>query len=435
MASRIKPINEVFEVDGGVPLRGEVDVKGNKNAALPILAAALLTDETVVLRNVPKIRDVDAMLELIKAVGAKVRRSRDGSLSIRTRELTSTELDTSMVRRLRASILMAGPLLARAGRCKMWHPGGCVIGRRRTDTHILAFRAMGAKVTFRQGYLMRARRLRGVDIWLDEASVTATENALMAATLAQGTTRLINAACEPHVQDLCHFLVKMGARIDGIGSNQLIIEGVDKLHGAEHSIISDHQEVGSLIAATVVTGGETLIRNAATEHLPNILATFATLGVNAETRGDDLFVPAKQSLEIVPEVSGAIARLTAMPWPGFPTDLLSVMIVLATQCKGAVMIHDKMFESRMFFADRINSMGANTSICDPHRAIVMGPTPLAPMTHTSPDIRAGVAMLIAALAAKGVSRIEHVEIIDRGYERFDERLRALGARIKRFSGA
>ena len=429
-----KPINEVFEVEGGIPLRGEIEVKGNKNAALPIIAATLLTDQPVILRNVPDIRDVATMIKLVKSAGVSAKQYDDGSWRFHARRISTTDLDTAIVRRMRASILLAGPLLAREGKVSMWHPGGCVIGRRRTDTHILAFRKLGVDVSFQNGYVMQTTGMAGCDIWLDEASVTATENVLMLAVLAKGTTRLYNAACEPHVQDLCVFLNKMGANITGIGGNLLIIEGVERLHGADHTIISDHQEVGSFIAATVITGGETLIKNAIPEHLPNILYFFETLGVHCEPRGNDLFVPAGQTLETLSDISGAMAQISAQPWPGFPTDLLSVLIVLATQCKGAVMLHDKMFEARMFFTDRINSMGANISICDPHRVIVMGPTPLNATTHTSPDIRAGVSMLIATLGARGKSRLEHVEIIDRGYERIDERLRALGAHIERHNG-
>jgi len=432
---RNNPQNEVFLVEGGAPLRGEIEVMGNKNAALPILAATLLTDEPVVLRRVPDILDAQTMMDLIRSVGASVRRSKDGSLRVETRRVASTRPDADLVRQIRASILLAGPLLAREGHADLWRPGGCVIGRRRMDTHFLGLQKLGAEFSFDEGFVMRAPRgLKGCEIWLDEASVTATENLIMAASLAKGVTRLYNAACEPHVQDLCAFLAKMGARIQGAGCNRIEIEGVDRLHGCEHEIIADHQEVGSLIAATAVTRGETLIRGAVPEHLTNILAGFERLGVRAEPHGADLRVPAGQSLEIVPEASGAMAQISAQPWPNFPTDLLSVMIVLATQCKGAVMLHDKMFESRMFFADRINAMGANISICDPHRVIVMGPTPLRPGSHSSPDIRAGVAMLIAALCAKGQSRIEHVEVIDRGYERFSERLAALGARIQRTTG-
>jgi len=434
MNSRVKShrLNQVFLVEGGLPLRGEIETLGNKNAALPILAAALLTDEPVVLRRVPDIADVRTMMDLLRSAGVSVQRGKNGSWRLRAKTVKGGALDPELCRRIRASILLAGPLLAREGIVDMRRPGGCVIGRRRVDTHILGLCRLGAEVSTGDGYLMTARSgLRGADIWLDEASVTATENVVMAATLARGTTRLYNAACEPHVQDLCGLLCKMGARIHGIGSNRLEIEGVDRLHGAEHEIIADHQEVGSLIAAIAVTGGEALIRQAVPGHLPNILSAFETLGVRCVARGPDLFVPAGQKLEIIPEASGAMARIAAQPWPHFPTDLLSVMIVLATQCRGAVLLHDKMFESRMFFADRINAMGANISICDPHRVIVMGPTPLKRGQHASPDIRAGVALLIAALCANGQSRIEHVEIIDRGYERFDERLNALGARIQR----
>ncbi|MCX7047708.1 MAG: UDP-N-acetylglucosamine 1-carboxyvinyltransferase [Candidatus Sumerlaeota bacterium] len=431
-----KPVNEVFLVEGGCPLRGEIEVAGNKNAALPILAATLLTEKRVILRRVPDILDVRAMTDLLESLGVKVRREEDGSLRVRAKQLTGANPDRDLSRRIRASILLAGPLLARQGFAEIWRPGGCVIGRRRLDTHLLGLRKMGATIECGNGIILKAPAdgLKGCDLWLDEASVTATENLVMAAVLAKGVTRIYNAACEPHVQDLCVMLTAMGARIEGAGSNLLTIEGVERMRGADHEVIADHQEVGSLIAATAVTRGETLIKRAAPEHLPNILAAFETLGVHCEVRGSDLFVPANQSLEIMPEISGSIARISAQPWPNFPTDLLSVMIVLATQCKGAVMLHDKMYESRIFFTDRINAMGANVTICDPHRVIVMGPTPLKPGQHASPDIRAGVALLIAALAANGASQIEHVEIIDRGYERFGERLKGLGAKITRVKG-
>lgn len=428
-------MRDYFVIEGGLPLKGEISPAGNKNAALPSLAACLLTDETVVLRNLPAIRDVETMGSLLQALGVivEVLDPHTWRLCARDVNLTANDMDIDMFRAIRGSILITGPLLARFGEFSVPSPGGDVIGRRRVDTHFLAFRALGAEDGVQDGlFYVKAKKLTGADILLDEASVTGTENAVMAAVLANGTTIIRNAASEPHVQDLCQLLNAMGAHIQGIGTNTLVIEGVSRLHGAEYTIGTDHIEVGSYIALAAATRGELLIHNAMPENLRMILWVLERLGVHTETRGTDLFVPANQSLEIIPDIGGAIPSVADAPWPAFPADLMSIALVLATQTTGVVIFHEKMFESRLFFVDKLIPMGARIVLCDPHRALVYGPSQLVGDVVESPDIRAGMALLIAALAAKGTSTIHNIQQIDRGYESIEDKLRPLGARIQRF---
>ncbi len=431
-------MREHFEIEGGVPLRGEIRPAGNKNAALPTLAACLLTDEPVTLRNLPAIRDVEVMAEVLAALGVSVERLDPTTWRLEARGMdrpVSDQVNAERFRAIRGSILIAGPLLARLGHLEVPAPGGDVIGRRRVDTHFLAFQALGAEVTIEDGlFHVTSRGLRGADILLDEASVTGTENAIMAAVLAKGTTIIRHAASEPHVQDLCRMLNQMGARIEGTGTNTLVIEGVTELHGVDYRIGTDHIEVGSYLVLAAATHGELLIHDAMPENLRMILMTFERLGITAEVRGDALFVPANQSLEIVPDMGGAIPSIADEPWPAFPADLMSIALVAATQCTGVVLFHEKMFESRLFFVDKLIPMGARIVLCDPHRALVYGPSRLTGDVMESPDIRAGMAMLIAAFAAKGTSKIHNIRQIDRGYERIDEKLRPLGAQIVRCNG-
>lgn len=418
-------------IEGGIPLRGTLTSSGNKNAALPALAACLLTDEPIVLRNLPDIQDVHTMLDLLSDIGVQVERLDTRSWRLHAREIRLPPFAREKFRRIRGSILLAGPLLARMGWVEIPPPGGDVIGRRRVDTHFLAFQGLGAEVDVNDLFRLNARQLRGADILLDEASVTGTENAIMAAVLAKGTTVLRNAASEPHVQDLCHMLNQLGARIEGIGSNVLTIHGVDRLGGGEFTIGPDHIEVGSYIALAAMTRGELRIRNAAPHHLRMIRHIFSRLGVEIEVDGEDVVVPAEQPMEVVPDIGGAIPTIADAPWPAFPADLMSIAIVLATQTRGTVLFHEKMFESRLYFVDKLIFMGAHIVLCDPHRCVVQGPSQLQGDILVSPDIRAGMALVGAALCAKGQSIIRNVEQIDRGYERVEEKLRSLGARIER----
>lgn len=424
---------EEFVIEGGVPLRGEITPSGNKNAALPLLAACLLTDEPIVLHNIPQIRDIFAMRKLIESIGAQVDEVDANTWRITTRELTASNLDPDLCRRIRASILIAGPILARAGAVRLPPPGGDVIGRRRLDTHILALHALGAKVNYDRIFDIEATELRGADILLDEASVTATENAVMAAVLAKGKTQIRNAASEPHVQELCTFLNFLGAQIDDIGSNTLHIMGVPRLHGGEFTIGPDLLEVVSYIGAAVVTRGEIRIRNAGVQHLEMVGQVFHRLGVHWQVDGNDLLVPAEQSLKIISDLDGAVPEVKTNVWPAFPTDLTSIAITIATQASGSVLFHDWMFSGRMYFTDKLVGMGARIILCDPYRCLIQGPTQLYGEKLESPDIRAGMALLLAALAAKGTSKIGNVIQIERGYERVDEKLRLLGARIERVS--
>jgi UDP-N-acetylglucosamine 1-carboxyvinyltransferase len=420
-----------YLVEGGRPITGEVRPAGNKNAALPAIAAALLTEDEVLLDNVPDIGDVRTMLDVVRHFGAEADWSGANQVRIRAAELRTAALESGLATRIRASILLAGPMLARTGRLELPPPGGDVIGRRRVDTHLLALARLGAQIAVGPPYVMQTSGLRGADVFLDEPSVTATENAIMAAVLAPGHTRLRNAAAEPHVQDLCHLLLAMGARIDGVGTNVLEIDGVEKLHGARFRITSDHIEVGSFIALAAVTRGALTIRDAAVQHLDSTLLAFERLGIRCTRQNGDLHVPADQSLEVRNDAGGHIPKIDDGPWPAFPADLTSIALVCATQCRGTILIFEKMFESRMFFADKIIAMGAQVVLCDPHRAVVVGPSRLKGGTVESPDIRAGMALLIAALCADGRSRIFNIGQIERGYERIDDRLRALGARIDR----
>ena len=424
---------EEFVIEGGVPLRGEITPSGNKNAALPLLAACLLTDEPIVLHNIPQIRDIFAMRKLIESIGAQVDEVDANTWRITTRELTASNLDPDLCRRIRASILIAGPILARAGAVRLPPPGGDVIGRRRLDTHILALHALGAKVNYDRFFDIEATELRGADILLDEASVTATENAVMAAVLAKGKTQIRNAASEPHVQELCTFLNFLGAQIDDIGSNTLHIIGVPRLHGGEFTIGPDLLEVVSYIGAAVVTRGEIRIRNAGVQHLEMVGQVFHRLGVHWQVDGNDLLVPAEQSLKIISDLDGAVPEVKTNVWPAFPTDLTSIAITIATQASGSVLFHDWMFSGRMYFTDKLVGMGARIILCDPYRCLIQGPTQLYGEKLESPDIRAGMALLLAALAAKGTSKIGNVVQIERGYERVDEKLRLLGAKIERVS--
>jgi len=421
-----------FVVQGGNRLNGTIRPAGNKNAALPMLAATLLTDEDVFLENVPRIKDVLTLIELLEALGAETEWVGDHEVRVRAADVGHTQLDAAAAARIRASILLAGPMLARTGGMNLPPPGGDVIGRRRVDTHFLAFQKLGARFEHdAKGFRVASDGLRGADMFLDEPSVTGTENAAMAAALAKGTTRIRNAAAEPHVQDLCHMLAGMGAQVDGIGSGTLTIQGADRLKGGRFRVTSDHIEVGSFIGLAAVTRGEITIQDAAVEHLDSILIGFERLGVRCEIRGEDLFVPGDQELEIHQDIGGHIPKVDDGPWPAFPADCTSIALVTATQCRGTILIHEKMFESRMFFADKLVAMGARLVLCDPHRVLVIGPSKLRGGTVESPDIRAGMALLIAALGAEGESNIYNIAQIERGYEQVDRRLRALGADIHR----
>jgi len=424
---------EEFVIEGGIPLHGEVNPSGNKNAALPLLAACLLTEEPVTLRNIPQIRDVQAMRKLIESLGSQVEDLDTSTWRITTKELTASNLDPDLCRRIRASILIAGPVVARAGSLRLPPPGGDVIGRRRLDTHILALQAFGAKVIYDRVLDFSAKELRGADILLDEASVTATENAVMAAVLAKGETQIRNAASEPHVQELCQFLKILGAQIEGIGSNTLHIKGVSKLKGGEFTIGPDLVEVVSYVGAAVITRGEIRIRNAGVKYLEMIRQVFHRIGVHWVVENDDLIVPSDQTLSIVPDLDGALPEIKTNVWPAFPTDLISIAITVATQSAGSMLFHDWMFSGRMYFTDKLVGMGARIILCDPYRCLVQGPTPLYCEKLESPDIRAGMALLLAALGAKGTSKIRNIVQIERGYEKVDEKLRMLGASIKRES--
>jgi UDP-N-acetylglucosamine 1-carboxyvinyltransferase len=426
---------EAFVIEGGHRLSGTVKAAGNKNGALPILAATLLTSEPVTLANVPRIRDVDTMLELLADVGADVSWTGPNEVRVHASDISKHELDPTLCGRMRASFLLAGPLLARLGRVTIPPPGGDVIGRRRLDPHIHAFARMGAQIDVDEHYAMRAEGgLRGEEIFLDEASVMATENAVMAAVLTPGNTVVGNAACEPHVQDLCRFLGSLGAQIEGIESNVLRIHGVDSLSGGEWRIGPDHIEVASFIGLAAMTSSDITIEDTHPKDLVSILPAFERLGVRMEIEGTSVHVPRQQQLIVEDDLGGHIPKIEDGPWPAFPADLTSIALTVATQAFGTVLIFEKMFESRLFFVDKLVSMGARIILCDPHRAVVTGPAPLVGQRMESPDIRAGMAMLLAALAAQGQSTIGAAHQIDKGYERIDERLRQLGARIERVSG-
>lgn len=422
-----------FVVQGGTRLKGSIRPTGNKNAALPMLAATLLTDEDVFLENVPKIRDVLTLIELLEDLGAETEWVGPHEVRVRAADVGHRQLDTAAAARIRASILLAGPMLARTGGMNLPPPGGDVIGRRRVDTHFLAFQRLGAKFEHdAKSFRVKSDGgLKGSDMFLDEPSVTGTENAAMAAALASGTTRIRNAAAEPHVQDLSHMLVGMGAQIEGIGTGTLTIQGAQKLRGGRFRVTSDHIEVGSFIGLAAVTRGEITIEDAAVEHLDSTLIGFERLGIHCEIRGKDLFISGDQELRVHSDIGGHIPKIDDGPWPAFPADCTSIALVTATQCQGTILIHEKMFESRMFFADKLVAMGARLVLCDPHRVLVIGPSKLTGGTVESPDIRAGMALLIAALGAEGESSIHNIGQIERGYERIDERLRGLGAQIEK----
>jgi UDP-N-acetylglucosamine 1-carboxyvinyltransferase len=424
-------VAEAFAIEGSRPLSGTIRVAGNKNGALPILAATLLTSEPVTLSNVPRIRDVETMLDLLAELGADAVWTGPNDVRVHTANVAKADPDPRLCAKMRASFLLAGPLLARFGRASMPPPGGDVIGRRRLDPHMHAFVELGANVDVDKQYDLRTEGLRGAAVFLDEASVMATENAVMAAVLTPGETVLGNAACEPHVQDLCRFLVSLGARIDGIESNVLRITGVDSLTGGDWPIGPDHIEVGSFIGMAAISGGDVTIEGADPKDLISIRPGFERLGVRMEIGESSVHVPSRQQLVIRDDLGGMIPKIEDGPWPAFPSDLTSVAITVATQAFGTVLMFEKMFENRLFFTDKLTSMGARIIVCDPHRAVVTGPTPLVGQRMESPDIRAGMAMLLAALCAEGRSTIGAVHQIDKGYERIDERLRALGASIER----
>jgi UDP-N-acetylglucosamine 1-carboxyvinyltransferase len=427
-------LKQSFVIEGGCRLSGRVRASGNKNAALPILAACLLTDEPVALANVPRIRDVETMLALLRQLGAEAEWTGHNEIRVHAAELATSELDEDLCREIRASILLAGPLLARCGRATVPPPGGDVIGRRRLDTHIHALDALGARIAIGRQYELEGS-LTGARLFLDEASVTATENAIMAAVLAAGETVISNAACEPHVQDLCRFLVSLGSRIEGIGTNMLRVEGVGRLAGGAFRIGPEHIEVASFVCLAAVTDSEITIDDTAPEDLAPILPVFARLGVHVDVDGASLHVPSGQELVVRDDLGGQVPKVEDGIWPAFPSDLTSIAIVLATQARGTVLVFEKMFENRLFFVDKLVGMGARIIICDPHRVVISGPAKLFGERLVSPDsIRAGMALLIASLCAEGTSTIENISQIDRGYERIDERLRALGARIERVDG-
>ena len=420
-----------YEIEGSYPLKGKIKASGNKNAALPCLAAALLTDEEVILENIPEIEDVSVMVRILKQLGSKVTWLGTNKYSIKTTDIKKAEIPAAEAKAIRASILFAGPLLARTGSVTFPPPGGDVIGHRRLDTHFLAFSELGARVSSDGVYKVTANKLVGVDLFLDEASVTATENAIMTAVLAEGQTVIQNAASEPHVQDLCNMLVSMGAKIEGIGSNILRIKGVPKLHGTQFRIGSDFMEVGSYIGLAAVTHSKLEIIDAEPKNLRMAKIAFGKLGINWETSGNSILVRPRQELRVKLDMGDQIPSIDDAPWPGFPPDLTSIITVVATQVSGTVLIHEKMFESRMFFVDKLVGMGAKIVLCDPHRAVVSGPASLKGSDMVSPDVRAGMAMFIAALCAEGKSTIHNIYQIERGYENLAAKLKSLGAKIER----
>ncbi len=423
-----------FVVTGGRPLAGTIRPAGNKNAALPVIAATLLADGPVTLENIPRIRDVETLIEIIVDLGATVEWSAANTVRIDTRGVKPKPLDPLLCTRIRASILLAGPLLARFGKVVLPPPGGDVIGRRRVDTHFLALERLGAVVTVGESYTIEAPRLVAADLFLDEPSVTGTENALMAAVMAPGRSVLRNAASEPHVQDTARFLVACGAVIDGIGSNTYTIDGGKPLHGASYTIGPDHIEIGSFIGLAAVTNGDVVIEGVRPDDLRSTMLGFERLGIRGRFEGDRLIIDSGQDRRIRPDLGGHVPKLEDGPWPGFPADVMSIAVVTATQCEGMILIHEKMFESRLFFVDKLIGMGAHIVLCDPHRAVISGASKLHGGRVESPDIRAGMAMVIAALAADGKSEINNIGQIERGYEQIDRRLQALGAEIERVDG-
>lgn len=420
-----------YHVEGGFPIKGTIKASGNKNSALPCIAASLLTADTVILRNIPEIEDTGVMLLILQSLGATVDKLEPHDWKIDASTISRNDIPQALSKKIRASILFAGPLLARTGKAIMPPPGGDVIGRRRLDTHFLALTDLGAHVSTEGRFEFVANKLAGTDIFLDETSVTATENAVMAATLAEGKTTITNAASEPHVQDLCNMLNAMGAKITGVGSNILNIEGVKKLHGCDFSIGPDFMEIGSFIGMAAATKGSISITGINPPDMRPLKIAFSKLGIRWDIEGTTLTVPTGQEMKINSDLGGMIPKIDDSPWPGFPPDLTSIMTVVATQVEGTVLIFEKMFESRMFFVDKLINMGARITLCDPHRAVVSGPSTLHGDHLVSPDVRAGMAMVIAAMAAHGESVISNVYQIERGYEHLVERLQGLGAHITR----
>ena len=422
-----------YHIEGGFPIKGTIAASGNKNAALPCIAAVLLTDKEVTLRNIPDIEDTGVMIKILESLGVTAEKIADNTWKFCAKNLNTHEIPSDLAKKIRASILFAGPLLARLGKAQLFPPGGDVIGRRRLDTHFLALTELGARVNTDGQLSFTANKLVGADIFLDEASVTATENAVMAACLAEGTTILTNTASEPHVRDLCNMLNAMGADISGVGSNILTIKGVKKLHGCDFKIGPDYMEIGSFIGLAAATRGSITITGVEQRDMRAIRLAFGRLGITWTTDGDSIIVGNEQNMQVSPDLGGMIPKIDDSPWPGFPPDLTSIMTVVATQVEGTVLIHEKMFESRMFFVDKLIGMGARITLCDPHRAVVSGPSLLRGTELVSPDVRAGMAMVIAAMAAHGESRISNVYQIERGYEHLVERLQGLGAKIKKVS--
>lgn len=431
MPSTIARAMQSFVIEGGRPLSGTVRAAGNKNGALPILAACVLASDEVRLSNVPRIRDVETMVELLADLGAGAEWVGPNEVRVDSRDIGKTDLDPDLAREIRASFLLAGPLLSRFGRVRVPPPGGDVIGRRRLDTHVHAFAALGAEFSIDGVYELSSNGLRGTRVYLDEASVMGTENAIMAAVLAEGETVLANAACEPHIQDLCRFLVSLGAEIDGVGSNVLRIGGVGRLHGGQYEVGPDHIEVASFVGLAAATGGEVVVDDVEPDDLVSIVPAFRKLGIEMEVGERSVRLPAGQRLAIEDDLGGQIPKIDSGVWPAFPADLTSIAVAVATQAHGTILIFEKMFENRLVFVDKLVTMGARIILCDPHRVVVTGPAKLYGERLESPDIRAGMAMLIAALCAEGTSTIGNIRQIDRGYERIDERLRALGAAIER----
>ncbi len=419
-----------YRIEGGFPIKGKITAAGNKNAALPCIAATLLTDEKVTLRNIPEIEDAGVMFKILEGLGASVKKIEKHVWEVTAQKIETALIPPELSKKIRASILFAGPLIARLGKASMMPPGGDVIGRRRLDTHFLALTELGARVDIDGKFEFSANKLVGDDIFLDETSVTATENALMAAALAEGRTTITNAASEPHVQDLCKMLIAMGAKISGVGSNILIIDGVKKLHGCDFAIGPDYMEIGSFIGLAAATRGSVTIENINPPDMRPLRIAFGKLGIRWNINGNTLEVAANQDMKVNPDLGGMIPKIDDSPWPGFPPDLTSIMTVVATQVEGNVLIFEKMFESRMFFVDKLIGMGARITLCDPHRAVVSGPSVLHGDKLVSPDVRAGMAMVIAAMIARGESSISNVYQIERGYENLIPRLKALGAHIE-----
>lgn len=420
-----------YKIQGGFPVKGTIKASGNKNSALPCIAAAILSEEPVILKNIPEIEDVFVMLQVFEALGGKTEKIENNVFKLTMKKIKTSEIPQDMASKIRASILFAGPLLARTGKAVLPPPGGDVIGRRRLDTHFLALTELGARVEMEQHFSFISHKLKGADIFLDEASVTATENAIMAAVLAEGSTVITNAACEPHVQDLCKMLNKMGAKISGAGSNIITIEGVEKLGGTEFRVCPDYMEIGSFVGLAAVTRGQLQVTDIEPKDIIPLKIAFGKLGIGWKLEGTTLTVPDQQKMQVNCDLGGMIPKIDDAPWPGFPPDLTSIMVVIATQVEGTVLIHEKMFESRMFFVDKLIGMGAKITLCDPHRAVISGPSALHGSELVSPDVRAGMAMVLAACCARGESTIRNVYQIERGYEHLVERLQNVGVKIER----